>query len=218
MFDGIKGRTIKSHKDDYYQGAPCPYHRHSGQDNTAYSWRKSDTHACMECVEEAKAGHFSLDLHQLHQSAQNYARRFWKSVDISHVDNCWRWTGKVSKTNHLFFMWRRPEISSSYKHHPIRVLNWLSRGDIGMTGVKSLCGERRCCNPLHQIPDFLENSNVTREEFKKQRLLLIEQLHQAESPAYLLDTPTISHQPDFESTYFNMLKFYEKSPVRQFVK
>ena len=210
MFSGIKAREIKDHPGDVYRGAPCLYKKHSGASGSAHSWRTSDTHACLECVEEVKAGHFSLDLGQFTNEALPYVKRFWKSVDIENWDNCWPWTGKVSKTRHLFFMWPRPEILASYKHHPIRVLNWVTRGDIGISGIKSICGERRCANPLHQIPDFMDKSNISPAVFQKERDNLINQLYEFSKPEYVAEPPDMYFESQMEVAYERMLNYYDK--------
>ena len=218
MFSGIEGRTVKSHEEEYYRGIPCLYHKHSGVDGTAYSWRKSDTHACMECVDDVKSGHFSFDLEQLTPLAKRYALNFWTSVDIESVDNCWRWTGKISKNRRLFYTWPRREIFPSFKHHPMRVVNWLSRGDIGLTGVKSLCGERRCCNPLHQIPDFMDDSGISVDDFSNMREYLLDQIKKATSPVYSTNNYDVALHAKLEIAYPQALKHYDRMSVRQTIK
>lgn len=218
MFTGIKSREIKDHKDDYYRGSPCLYRKHSGSYGTAHSWRDSTTHACLECIEDIKAGHFSLDLSQYTNKALIYVKRFWKTVDIEESENCWPWKGKLSKTNHLFFLWKRPEISSTYKVHPIRALNWICRGDIGFAGIYSRCGERRCSHPLHQLPDFLDKVDITPNEFNQQRLLLIEQLKEEATPKFSESPREIVPTMRVEAAYEKALRFYSKKFVRHLVK
>ena len=61
-------------------------------------------------------------------------------------------------------------------------MNWLARGDLGKCGTISLCGERRCCNPLHQIPLGIEHPNHSREYLEQQRSILLDQMHEHYRP------------------------------------
>ena len=218
MFTGLRARTIACSEDAYYRGAPCLHHRHSGEDGSAYSWRDSKTHACLECVEEVKAGALNLDLNNLLPSAQSFASRFWNTVDIESWDDCWRWKGKVTPNYHLFFMWPRKSISSTYRYHPIRVMNWITRGDIGLSGVKSLCGERRCCNPLHQIPDFAEIPEYSRDLLDMQRDLLLNQLSVRSKPVLEVETVDAAFEFKYACAYETALNELGMKHVRQLVK
>ena len=218
MFTGIEARKIKDYPGEVYRGSPCLYKKHSGNAGSAHSWRTTDTHACLECIEDIKSGHFSLDLGQYTAEALPYVKRFWKSVDIEEWDNCWPWIGKLSKSKHLFYMWPRPEISSNYKHHPIRVLNWIARGDIGLSGINSRCNERRCANPFHQLPDFLDQPNVSSSQFKQERIRLLAQLKEAAKPEYESVPDTTLIEAKMEFAYEEMLHFYHNKVVRQTIK
>jgi len=218
MFSGIQPRNIACCDDAYYRGSPCLYHKHSGSNGSAYAWRDAKTHACLECVEEIKAGSFSFDLNELQPAAQSYAARFWNNVDIESWDDCWRWKGELSKTRHLFYMWPRKSISSTYKYHPIRVVNWITRGDIALSGVKSLCGERRCCNPLHQLPDFAESVEHPRDFLDMQRDQLLFQLVERSRPVFDVESVDPGLEFKYACAYDTALKDLGKKYVRQLVK
>ena len=218
MFSGILARQISCSEDAYYRGSPCLYHKHSGEKGSAYSWRDSKTHACLECVEEIKGGTLNLDLSGLLPAAQTFAARFWNSVDIESWDDCWRWKGELSKTRHLFYMWPRKSISSTYKYHPIRVVNWITRGDIALSGVKSLCGERRCCNPLHQLPDFAESVEHPIDFLDIQRDQLLSQLRERSKPVFEVESVDPGIEFNYDRAYDKALQELGKKYVRQLVK
>ena len=154
----------------------------------------------MECLEEAKSGRISLDVMKLVPKERTNAFRFWSRIDINEWDECWQWTKELSKSRHLFSYWHRPTIGSSYKYHPIQVMNWLSRGDLGKCGTISLCGERRCCNPLHQIPLGIEQTDHDMEYLEEQRTLLLSQLVEHYRPK-LVDPKVITVSDEYADRY-----------------
>ena len=92
------------------------------------------------------------------------ALNFWSKVDIGDLEECWEYKGCINKrTGMPQFSWRRSGISSSTQQHPQRVAMWLAWGDLGITQVKPICGNRLCCNPFHLVPQkigvFVDNDN-----------------------------------------------------------
>jgi hypothetical protein len=61
-------------------------------------------------------------------------------------------------------------------------LTWLAWGDLGNCGTVSLCGERGCCNPLHQIPAGLDPSII--KTFSKEHLAKQLEIIKKQSKAY----------------------------------
>jgi len=168
-----------------YPGEPCLYHAHSGTEGAARTWRDAETHACLECLEEIKEGKFALGLDLLAETYRRRAFQFWSNVSIESLDDCWKWNAPPLKYRQNF-TWRRPELRNNWRHHPILVLMWLTYGDIGRMGTVSLCGNRRCCNPLHNIPlaiadrgSYLDMSHVETEVSKLKRQIreVIEKEH-----------------------------------------
>lgn len=202
LFEGLKGES----SGDFYRGSPCIHKKHSGTSGSAKSWRDSGTHQCMECISDIDAGYLTFDLDSLQQKYRNTAIRFWSNVEISNLDECWRWTGGLSKNRHLFFCWKRDEISSTYRYHPIHVLNWITRGDIGKMPTITTCGQRRCCNPLHQLPlgcDITKHDRDRLEEELKQLKFRIEDFYR---PEFDQDRPYDIPTYESEYTYMNALR------------
>ncbi len=139
-----------------YRGAPCLYHAHSGEDGDAFSWRSKISHACIECTDRIKKDPLGFNLDRLAERNKQRAINFWKRVSIEDLDQCWRWTAP-SVNSRVNYTWPRPKLHNTWRYHPIRVAMWLTYGDIGRMGSHSLCGNRRCCNPLHHLPSDLFN-------------------------------------------------------------
>jgi hypothetical protein len=184
-FTGLKSACpVVDPEEPFYRGSTCIHKEHAGVSGDALTWRDSRTHACLECCDRIERGHLCLDLNQFSKSVQTTAARFWNAVHINEWDECWQWTGDIAKNRRLFFYWRRPGIASSYKIHPIHAMNWLTRGDIGRLGTRTLCGERRCVNPLHQLPIGLDIQDPSKEYLEYQRNLLIQQLTERAKPDF----------------------------------
>lgn len=153
-FTGLKThKSNRSDPDDTYKGSPCLYKAHGDEDG-GFTWRDSETHGCLECCQDILSLEFSLDISKLNKGAQKKAYSFWSNVDIGGIDDCWRWQGRLI-ANSLYFTWERREIRNLFRFHPLQVAIWLSWGDTARLGTTSICGNRRCCNPLHNIPKGL---------------------------------------------------------------
>ena len=144
------------------EGELCLYGGHAMSRYSSHSMRYDSHAACVRCVAAAREGRLSFDINRLVKKNRKKALKFWSQVDIGAPDDCWNWHGYVNaKTSQPQFPWRRPGISSSTQHHPQRVAMWLSWGDLGFTGVKTTCGNKFCCNPMHLIPQkigvFVDN-------------------------------------------------------------
>lgn len=135
------------------EGELCIYAGHSLGRFSASSMRYDSHQACVRCVASAREGRMSFDINRLLKKERKRALKFWSKVDISSPDECWNWQGTINaKTKQPQFAWRRHRISSSTQHHPQRVAMWFTWGDLGISGVKTTCGNRFCCNPFHLIP------------------------------------------------------------------
>jgi len=190
-FVGLKGRVSASEEDSHYRGAPCLHIKHCGEDGTAKAWRDSHTHACLECLEDIGRGYITLDVKKLHPQYQKLALKFWSKVEIDTWDECWRWTGEPDKDRKLRYFWKRPELQHNYSFHPIAVMLWLTRGDVARRATETICGERRCCNPLHQMPKAY--AEIDRKHLEEQRRLLLNQLHKFQTVAF---DPESKEKPD----------------------
>lgn len=129
-------------------GEPCIHADHYRDD---LGYRHGPTNACVECLKRIDAPVLSFDYSGLRHEAMLRAYQFWNKVDIKGWDDCWRY-GDGKPVKNLGYVWPRPLLASDYKVHVTRVAIWLSWGDFGMLGTVSRCGERRCCNPLHNLP------------------------------------------------------------------
>ena len=135
------------------EGELCLYTGHSLGRFSSASMRYDSHNACIRCVAAAREGRLSLDISRLMAAHRKKALKFWSQVDIGSLDECWNWIGCLNKRTQMpQFSFRRLGISTSTQHHPQRVAMWLSWGDLGITQVKPICGNRFCCNPFHLVP------------------------------------------------------------------
>ncbi len=149
----LYGHRYKQISNTAEEGELCIYSGHALGRFSSTSMRYDSHQACVRCVAAAREGRISLDINRLMKKQRKRALKFWSQVDIGGPDDCWDWQGTINaKTNQPQFSWRRHGISSSTQHHPQRVAMWFTWGDLGFTGVKTTCGNRFCCNPLHLIP------------------------------------------------------------------
>lgn len=215
-FKGIKAPESTAASTEIYRGAPCIYHSHSGFEGTANSWRQSSDHACLECLDSINSGAFSLDISKLTKKYQYRAHAFWNNVNIDGWDDCWRWNGDLDKHRHLYSVWPRPDLWKTYRHHPVIIVNWLVRGDIGRHGITSLCGENRCVNPLHQIPTGIKDKQLARNYLEEQRDLLLYQLAEYARPTFDdIDLPDFAYQSRFDKAYDQAMRNLNCQLVRQ---
>ena len=153
-FSGLKNTNLISIRNKPAKARasePCLYKHHFDIDK---GFRLSENGSCVDC---STSPTFSLDLDRLRPEAKRRAIHFWSQVDIEEPGDCWKYNEINSKSSLLHF-WRRPELKSNYSFHPIRVAIWLSWGDFGNDATVSLCGERRCCNPLHNLPASMDDA------------------------------------------------------------
>lgn len=151
-----KFNGLSTHRSNYlvgeatYAGPACLHLKHS-KDGLTRSWRDSRTHACLQCIEEIEQRKFGLSLNRFSDEIKKTALKFWSKVDITTYDDCWQWNDCAEKSQ-LYFFWKRREIRNRFQWHPIVVSMWLCWGDTGRLGSESVCGNRRCVNPLHNLP------------------------------------------------------------------
>ena len=151
-FTGLTTHKRRDCGDDgAYLGEPCLFHHHSTEEGTARCWRSAETHACLECEQEMRSGKTHIGLDSLATRHHPTILRFWRHVSIEGWDDCWQWTDNRDEKR-LLFTWKRPDLRNFWRFHPQLVSMWTFYGDVGRVGSVSLCGNRRCCNPLHNRP------------------------------------------------------------------
>ena len=147
------GRRKATISNTAEEGQLCIYSGHGIGRYSDSSMRYDSHQACVRCVAAAREGRIGFDIDRLRKPIRQKALKFWSQVEIRDLDSCWEWQGYVhEKSGNPAFAWKRAKISSSPVHHPQRVAMWLSYGDLGYTSVRTTCGNRYCCNPLHLIP------------------------------------------------------------------
>ena len=147
------GRRNQQMSNTAEEGELCIYTGHSLGRFSSHSMRYDSHQACVRCVASAREGRISFDVDRMLKRERRRALKFWSQVEIGSPDECWNWAGCVNnRTKQPQFAWRRHGISSSTQHHPQRVAMWYTWGDLGFTGVKTICGNKYCCNPFHLIP------------------------------------------------------------------
>ncbi len=150
------GRRFKQLSNTAEEGEMCIYHGHSMGRFSSHSMRYDSHQACVRCVNSAREGMLSFEIDRLLKVNRVKALKFWSQVDMGNPDECWNWEGTINpRTKQPQFSWRRPGISTSTQHHPQRVSMWFTWGDLGFTGVKTICGNKYCCNPFHLIPQHI---------------------------------------------------------------
>ena len=223
-------------------GPLCLYKGHSIGRFSDSSLRYDSHQACVRCVAAAREGRLSFDISRLLKREQKRALKFWSQVDIGQPDECWNWQGyKNKQTGMPQFAWRRPGISSSTQHHPQRVAMWYTWGDLGFTGVKTICGNKYCCNPFHLIPQkigvfvdqdsYLESFELAcqihtlkqqiaeyemEQALKEQEAALSQE--EIENHANLMFTPDSHFQDRFEAVIEEMLMGRNSSQINNPLK
>ena len=222
-------RRFENLSNTSVEGELCLYTGHSLGRFSSSSMRYDSHNACVRCVAAAREGRLSLDTDRLLKSYRTKALKFWSQVDIGDLDECWNWIGCVNKRTKMpQFSFRRLGICTSTQHHPQRVAMWLSWGDLGITQVKPICGNRFCCNPFHLIPQkigvFVDQDSYI-ESFEmacqlhtlKQRVAeymieealkaqaIIDQSAEIDAREELLMNPDTSYQERFEAALQDML-------------
>lgn len=180
------------------EGELCIYTGHSLGRFSSSSMRYDSHNACVRCVAAAREGRLSLDIDRLLAKNRSRALKFWSQVDIRDPAACWNWTGCINeRTKMPQFSWRRTGISTSTQHHPQRVAMWLSWGDLGVTKVKPICGNRFCCNPFHLIPQkvgvFVDHESYIESFEMACQIQTLKQNVQE----YLIEEALKDEQPDF---------------------
>lgn len=199
MTKAFKGRHHEL-SNTSIEGELCIYTGHSLGRFSSSSMRYDSHNACVRCVAAAREGRLSLDTDALLKKNRHRALKFWSQVNIGEPDECWDWKGCVNdRTKMPQFSWRRTGISTSTQHHPQRVAMWLSWGDLGVTKIKPICGNRFCCNPFHLIPQKIgvfvdEESYIESFEMACQIHTLKQRVQE-----FLIEEAIKAEQPDFSA-------------------
>ncbi len=103
--------------------------------------------------------------HVIPSLTETQVSQFWAKVDKRGPDECWKWTGGVTKANHSqnYGIWH---INNSTMHlRPHRVAYTLLVGPINwpltLDHVAGRCSSTLCCNPSHLEP-VTQGANVQR--------------------------------------------------------
>jgi hypothetical protein len=178
LFEGLEvGRGKNISTQARVLGEPCIHEHHYTAES---GFRQGSTQACLSCIEALETPRISFDYSGLRPGLKNKALNFWDKVDILDWSDCWAFQHETSKKL-MRFTWRRPLLYSSFRHHPIRVAMWLSWGDLGQMGTISRCGQRRCVNPLHNLPSIFETDvllELDRADLDKQLASLKQQVQE----------------------------------------
>ncbi len=187
-------KSTRPEEEISFRGSSCLYSDHVGNYGS-HSHRDSKTLACLECSQDILNHKFSLDIERLTPKAQLKAYSFWSNVDIKGIDDCWKWNGELIAKS-LYFTWERREIRNIFSFHQILVSIWLSWGDVGRIATESVCGNRRCCNPLHNLPKGLLSTRelffVDKAKASEQVELLKHQLQEHHHNIHLDEIETAS--------------------------
>lgn len=158
-------------------GPVCPFREHSIGCMDGKIPRYDDSHACIRCVSALTEGRLSLDVHQIHKSFRRRFLEFWSFVSIGDPDECWKWMGPLhTRTRSSYFSFKRFWCAGTNFSAP-RVAAWFTWGDIGRLPIRSVCGDRHCCNPLHirvkGVPHYFLNRHLQSIdlEFNSRKLL-----------------------------------------------
>ena len=88
------------------------------------------------------------------QPNPDWQGRFWSKVQKGNQDECWPWTGAISKNGYGSFKKDGKPMTTS------RVAYWIGHGSpAGEMLVLHTCDNRACCNPNHlYLGDVKQNT------------------------------------------------------------
>jgi hypothetical protein len=132
----------------------CPWHRNG---ETGHKGRFGHMGECLDCIEQIKEGHCSVDVTQFDYRWYWTVKRFWDQVDVKGEDECWPWLGATKKGGTESVAYCPSPFHNSPSQSAMRVAFWLSRGYTGKYRIhtKPDC-EKFCCNPKHLIAKGLD--------------------------------------------------------------
>lgn len=148
-------------------GPVCPFWEHSIASRDGRIPRFTDSHACVQCVEDLTSRRCSLDVHRIHPHWRRIFLEFWSLVEIRSSSECWPWHGTRRNDHNSGYFNVPRHWTTSKMYSPYRVAFWLTWGDIGNLPIHGLCRDPMCCNPLHHRAQKVEHY------FVNQRLQLM---------------------------------------------
>jgi len=146
--DGIeKLPEAKLNDLGYYRGFPCP-HNHVIRDSTH--------HWCYECAKKILSNVCGFDINYLHTDYKHKYAKLWAQVNVTFPDECWyiRTTPKRVCLPSYRSEYSKQKSENVNMHKAIYQCAW---GDVGAMVVTRLCGNKKCCNPLHMVSSFNRN-------------------------------------------------------------
>jgi len=165
----------------YYRGHPCPH---------GHTIRDQDHHWCYECVRKIMSNVCGFDVNYLHPEYKVKYASIWKRVPVGFPQDCWLMNVDGNRTPSRVCL---PSYRSGYSkqksenvniHKAIYQCAW---GDVGSLQVTRLCGDKRCCNPLHLVSSWNRNLppksiSPLEIEFKAEKLMLYGKRNREQQP------------------------------------
>ena len=144
--DQLSEKELEEH--GYYIGFPCPH---------GHYIRDTQNHWCYSCAKKILSNVCGFDLNYMHVDYKIKYKRLWDQLEIGERDDCWELKAGDGKLPRRVCMPSYRSLYSKQKaetvtfHKAIYQCAW---GDIGTGVVTRICGNPRCCNPLHLVSSW----------------------------------------------------------------
>lgn len=167
--ESLSDQELEEHK--YYRGYPCAH---------GHVIRDAAKHWCYHCAQKISSNVCGFDVNYLHHDYKVKYASLWKRMPVGFPQDCWLMNQGENKTPARVCL---PSYRSGYSkqksenvniHKAIYQCAW---GDVGSLQVTRLCGDKRCCNPLHLVSSWNRNLppktiSPLEIEFKAEKLML----------------------------------------------
>jgi hypothetical protein len=144
-------------------GPVCFFAEHSIGSKDGRVPRYADSHACVRCISALTEGRLTLDVHRIHQKHRRKFLEFWSFVQMGEPDECWEWQGVTYSSGSPAYRIKR-FWSRASQFSASRAAAWFAWGDIGRLPITQVCGNIKCCNPLHirvkSVPHFYHHRRL----------------------------------------------------------
>jgi hypothetical protein len=132
----------------YYFGFPCPH---------GHTIRDKEKHWCYHCVRRIQSNLCGFDLNYLNPFYKTKYHQLWARVQIGSFTDCWPVLAPGTGAPKRICMPSYRSAFSKQQAENITVMKAIYQccwGDVGSLTVSRICGNNRCCNPLHMVTSW----------------------------------------------------------------
>ena len=125
----------------FYKGYPC---------SRGHVIRDKQEHWCYHCCVQLMQNICGLDINYIHPDYRGKLQAILSKVKVGEPDQCWEWQGKTSYVHMPSYRsaWALQRADKVQAAKAVYTAFW---GDIGTYRVDRICGNKKCCNPLHLV-------------------------------------------------------------------